>query len=65
VQKAKSHMLSLILEYRPNTNTAILWKTGHAKGGHKREGGGYKKEVKKVIMVDALYKNVYRILKPP
>jgi hypothetical protein len=24
VQKAKSHMLSLILEYRPNTNTAIL-----------------------------------------
>jgi membrane-associated PAP2 superfamily phosphatase len=22
------------VEYRPNTNSATLWKTGHAKGGY-------------------------------
>jgi hypothetical protein len=25
-------MFSLICEYRPNTNTAVLWNTGHTKG---------------------------------
>jgi hypothetical protein len=27
-------MFFLIVEYRPNTNIVILWKIGHAKGGH-------------------------------
>jgi hypothetical protein len=26
------------VEYRPNTNTAILWKTGHTKGRSIQEG---------------------------
>jgi hypothetical protein len=28
------------VEYRPKTNTAILWKEGHSKGGHIWEGEG-------------------------
>jgi hypothetical protein len=32
VQKAKSCMFSLICGIRPNTNTAIVWKIGHANG---------------------------------
>jgi hypothetical protein len=31
VQKAKSCMFSLISDYRPKTNAAILWDTGHTK----------------------------------
>jgi hypothetical protein len=31
-QKAKSHMFSLIWEYRPKTNAAILWDVDHTKG---------------------------------
>jgi hypothetical protein len=34
VQKPKSLMFFSYVEYKPNTNTAILWRTGHAKGGH-------------------------------
>jgi hypothetical protein len=42
------------VEYRPNTNAAILWKTGHTNGrSHMREAG-WKKDVKKVNMVDVL-----------
>jgi hypothetical protein len=26
------------VEYRPNKNTAILWKTDHTRGGHIKEG---------------------------
>jgi hypothetical protein len=33
-------MFSPFVEYRPNTNTAILWKTGHAKGSHIQEREG-------------------------
>jgi hypothetical protein len=33
---------------------AILWKTGHAKGKSHTRGGGEKKEVKKMNMVDVL-----------
>jgi hypothetical protein len=36
------------VEYRPNTNTAVLWKIGHAKG--KTQEGSYKK----VNIVDVL-----------
>jgi hypothetical protein len=32
VQKNKGHMFSLIWGYIYNTNTAILWKMGYAKG---------------------------------
>jgi hypothetical protein len=40
------------VEYRPNTNTAILWRTCHAKGrSHIREGG-YKKEINKINIID-------------
>jgi hypothetical protein len=41
------------VEYRPNINTAILWKTGHTKAllSHIWEG---KKEVKKVNVVVVL-----------
>jgi hypothetical protein len=42
------------VEYRPNTNTAILRKTGHAKGRSLTEDGRWKKEVKRVNMVDVL-----------
>jgi hypothetical protein len=28
----KPHCFLLYVEYRPNTNTVILWKTGHAMG---------------------------------
>jgi hypothetical protein len=42
------------VEYRPNTNIEILYKTGHPKGRpHSREGGE-KKEIKKVNMSNAL-----------
>jgi hypothetical protein len=46
-------------------NTAILWKTGHTKGRSHMRGGGQKKEVMKIDMVDVLlYKNEYNIFKP-
>jgi hypothetical protein len=32
VQKAKSHMFSLICRYTPIRNTAVLWDTDHIKG---------------------------------
>jgi hypothetical protein len=34
------HVFFSYEEYRPNTNTTILWKTGHTKGeSHMREWG--------------------------
>jgi hypothetical protein len=54
VQKAKAARFLSYVEFRPNTNTAILWKTGHAKRrSHTREGR-WTQEVKKVNMVDEL-----------
>jgi hypothetical protein len=39
-RKRKAACFLSYVEYRPNTNAAILWKTGHAKGRrHTREGG--------------------------
>jgi hypothetical protein len=38
VQKAKNHIYPLICGI--NTNTAILWKTGHTKGCHMQERWG-------------------------
>jgi hypothetical protein len=32
-ENQKLHIFLSYVEYRPNENTAILWKTGHAKGG--------------------------------
>jgi hypothetical protein len=32
-QKAKSHSSLSYVEYRPNTNTAMLWNTGHIQKG--------------------------------
>jgi hypothetical protein len=34
------------VEYRPNTNTAILWKTGHAKGKSHMRGGGKRRKLR-------------------
>jgi hypothetical protein len=31
-QMAKSHLFFLICSYRPTTNAAIFWDTGHTKG---------------------------------
>jgi hypothetical protein len=40
VQKPKAICFLLYVEYIPNTNTAILWKTGYVKGeGHTQCGG--------------------------
>jgi hypothetical protein len=40
-QKAKATTCSLsFVEYRPNTNTAILQKTGYTKGRSRMRGGG-------------------------
>jgi hypothetical protein len=40
VQKTKAACFLSCVEYRPNTNTSILSKTGHTKGkSHMREGG--------------------------
>jgi hypothetical protein len=36
-QKAKSHIFPHV-DYRPKTNTSILWDAGHIKGSHAREG---------------------------
>jgi hypothetical protein len=47
-------MFSSYVEYRPNTNAAILWKTGHTKGRSCTGGVGLKKETKKLNMVDIL-----------
>jgi hypothetical protein len=38
--KAKICMFSLIVDYRPNTNAAISWKTGHTEGRSHTRGGG-------------------------
>jgi hypothetical protein len=35
------------VEYRPNKNIAILWKTGHAKGGHVLEGEDKRRKLRK------------------
>jgi hypothetical protein len=40
VQKAKVACFPSYVEYRPNTNTAILLKIGQAKGRSKMKGGG-------------------------
>jgi hypothetical protein len=32
VQKSKSNMFLSHVEYRPNTNMEISWKSGHTKG---------------------------------
>jgi hypothetical protein len=54
LRKSKdAHFLSCV-EYRPNTNTAMLWKTGHAKGKSHMKGGRVKKEANKVNMVNVL-----------
>jgi hypothetical protein len=50
-QKANSCIYSYV-EYRPNTNAAILQKTGHTKGRSHTRGGVQKKEVKEVNTVD-------------
>jgi hypothetical protein len=43
------------VEYRNNTNTSnIIKKSGHAKGRPYTREGQYKKEVKKVNIVDVL-----------
>jgi hypothetical protein len=60
-QKAKSHKFSFLCEYRPNTNTTFLRKTGHAKQRSHMRGRGQKKEVEKL---NILYKSEYRIFKP-
>jgi hypothetical protein len=55
-QTVRSGTYALFLsqvEYRPKTNTAVLWKTSHTKGrSHLRDGK--KKEVKKVNRVDVI-----------
>jgi hypothetical protein len=54
VQKAKAPCFLSYGEYRPNTNIEILYKTCQStKRSHIREEG-YKKEIRKVNMVDAL-----------
>jgi hypothetical protein len=52
--QATGCMFSSYVEYRPNTNIAILRKTGHTNGRSLTGEGGWKKEVKKVNMVDVL-----------
>jgi hypothetical protein len=51
---------------RPNTNTAILWKTGHGKGRpHMRRGWGKRRKLRWWIWLRySVYKNKYRILEP-
>jgi hypothetical protein len=34
VQKAKGGSFLSYVEYRPNSNTAMLWNTGNVRGGH-------------------------------
>jgi hypothetical protein len=48
------------VEYKPNTNTAILWKTDHAKGrSHMRES---KRKLRRWIwLMYSLYKNERRM----
>jgi hypothetical protein len=60
-RKSKSTYFLSYVEYRPNTNAAVLQKIGHAKGGHI-----WGKEGKKrwIWLMSFLYKNEYRILKP-
>jgi hypothetical protein len=40
LQKTKSHMFLSFVEYRPNTNAALLWKTGHTNGRSHMKGVG-------------------------
>jgi hypothetical protein len=37
-KKPKAACFLSYVDYRLNTNISILWKTGHAKGGHTWEG---------------------------
>jgi hypothetical protein len=62
VQRAKCACFLSYVEYRSNTNTTMLLKTGHAKGRSCTREGGYNKEVMKVKrFLYSLYKNEYSI----
>jgi hypothetical protein len=37
------------VKYRLNTNTAVLWKTGHTKGGHIWEGEYKRRKLRRWI----------------
>jgi hypothetical protein len=52
LRKPKPTYFLSYVKYRPNTIIAILWKTGHAKGGSHIREGVYKNEVKKVNIID-------------
>jgi hypothetical protein len=52
-QKAKSCLFSYA-DYRPKTNTAILWNTGHTKERSPTGGIGQGKETKNFNVVDVL-----------
>jgi hypothetical protein len=49
------------MEYRPNTNVAILWNTGHTKGRSCTEGVGKLRTW--IWLIYSLYKNEYKNLK--
>jgi hypothetical protein len=46
-RKPKAACFLTYVENRPKTNTLMLWKTGHAKGGHIREGEGKRRKLRK------------------
>jgi hypothetical protein len=48
-----------------HANTAIVWKTGHAKGVHIQEGEGKSRKLRSWIwLMYSVYKNEYRTFKP-
>jgi hypothetical protein len=56
-----SHMQNIDL-----INTAILWKQVMLRGGHIWEGEGKRRKLRRWIwFIYSLYKNEYRIFKPP
>jgi hypothetical protein len=51
--------------HRPNKNTAILLKAGWAKGGHRWDGEGKRRKLKKWMwLMYSLHKNEYTNFKP-